>query len=111
MVIGTHTPDDLITGKFPIVDEVRIIPSGTTAFKRGAVLTTASIPVVSGTVANVDCIALEDCDASEEFARCVVAISGGFNVNALSTGDTTAPISLKAALRTKSIFIENALSA
>ncbi|MDR2490270.1 MAG: hypothetical protein LBD20_02590 [Spirochaetaceae bacterium] len=106
---GTFTPDDLYNGLFPMVTEARIVPNGTEAFKRGAVLTTANIPVKTATVATVDCIALEDCDASGAAARCVVALSGGFNVNALSTGDATTPASLKSALRAKNIYIAKAM--
>ncbi|GMO53764.1 MAG: hypothetical protein Pg6C_20190 [Treponemataceae bacterium] len=111
MVVGTYTPDDLISGKFPIIDEPRIIPSGTAAFKRGCVLTAANIPVVSATAANVDCIALEDCDASAGAVRCAVAIAGAFNNKALSAGDSTDPATFKAALRAKSIYIAKALDA
>jgi uncharacterized repeat protein (TIGR02543 family) len=104
---GTWKPDDLISGKFPIVDGVRIIPSGTAAFKRGAILTSGNVPVNSG--GTPDCIALEDADASDADARCVVALSGGFNVNFLSTGDGSDPSAFEAALRAKSIYLTRGL--
>jgi hypothetical protein len=111
-IIGTYTPEDLFSGKFLVVDDVRMIPTGTAAFKRGAVLTAANIPVLAGTVANADCIALEDIDASAADApiRCVVAIAGGFNSNALTTGDDTDPATLKDTLRAKSIYLTAALT-
>jgi hypothetical protein len=111
-IIGTFTTEDLFSGKFPVVDDVRLVPAGTAAFTRGAVLTDANIPVLAGTVANADCIALEDADASAatEPVRCVVAIAGGFNSNALSAGDDTDPATLKAALRAKSIYLTAALT-
>ncbi|GHT66329.1 hypothetical protein FACS1894110_09810 [Spirochaetia bacterium] len=105
---GTYTPDDLITGKFPIKDDVIIVPSGTAAFKRGCVLTTAFVPVLTATAANVRYVALEDTDASAAAARCVVAKTGGFNINKMSTGDTTTVVSLVAALEKYSIFPEAA---
>jgi uncharacterized repeat protein (TIGR02543 family) len=106
-VTGKWTPDDLISGKFPVVDAVRIIPSGTAAFKRGAILTDANIPVAAA--GTPDCIALEDVDASAADARCVVALSGGFNINALSTGDGTDPASFETALRGKNIYLTRGL--
>jgi uncharacterized repeat protein (TIGR02543 family) len=106
-LIGRWTPDDLISGKFPIVDGVRIIPSGTHAFKRGAILTAANAPVASG--GTPDCIALEDADASAAAMRCVVALSGGFNVNALFTGDGSDPVAFEAALRAKNIYLTEGL--
>jgi hypothetical protein len=111
-VIGTDTPEDLFSGKFLVVDDVRMIPNGTAAFKRGAILDTDNVPVVAGTVGDADCIALEDVDASaaSEPLRCVVALSGGFNSNGLSTGDDTDPETLKTTLRAKSIYLTKGLS-
>jgi uncharacterized repeat protein (TIGR02543 family) len=100
-------PDDLISGKFPILDAVRIVPAGTPAFKRGAILTASCVPVASG--GTPDCIALEDVDASAADTRCVVALAGGFNVNFLSTADGTDPASFDAALRAKSIYLTQGL--
>ena len=102
-VTGTWKPEDLISGKFPIVDAVRIVPASTPAFKRGAILTAANTPVAVG--GTPDCIALQDVDASAADARCVVALSGGFNVNFLSTGDGSDPAAFEAALRVKSIYL------
>jgi uncharacterized repeat protein (TIGR02543 family) len=107
VVIGSRTPEDLISGKFPIVDAVRLIPAGTPAFKRGAILTAANAPVNAG--GTPDCIALQDADASAGEARCVVALSGGFNVNFLSTGDGSDPAAFEANLRGKSIYLTQGL--
>jgi uncharacterized repeat protein (TIGR02543 family) len=104
---GTFAPEDLLTGKFPLVDGVRVIPSGTAPFKRGAILTAANAPVASG--GTPDCIALEDVDASAADTRCVVALAGGFNVSFLSTADGTDPASFAAALRAKSIYLDKGL--
>jgi uncharacterized repeat protein (TIGR02543 family) len=104
---GVFTPEDLLTGKFPLVDGVRVIPAGTAPFKRGAILTAANAPVASG--GSPDCIALEDVDASAADTRCVVALSGGFNVNFLSTADGTDPASFASALRAKSIYLDRGL--
>lgn len=101
-VTGTWKPEDLISGKFPVMDAVRIVPAGTPAFKRGAILTAACVPVASG--GTPDCIALQDADASAAEARCVVALTGGFNINFLSTGDGSDPASFEAALRAKNIY-------
>jgi uncharacterized repeat protein (TIGR02543 family) len=106
-LIGNWTPDDLISGKFPVLDAVRIAPSGTPAFKRGAILTAACVPVASG--GSPDCIALEDVDASAGNVRCVVALSGGFNTNALSTADGSNPAAFEAALREKNIYLTEGL--
>jgi uncharacterized repeat protein (TIGR02543 family) len=106
-LIGKWTPDDLISGKFPILDGVRIVPAGTPAFKRGAILTAANVPVASGGAPDV--IALEDVDASAAATRTVVALAGGFNTNALSTGDGTDPAAFEAALRAKSIYLTRGL--
>jgi uncharacterized repeat protein (TIGR02543 family) len=104
---GTWAPDDLISGKFPIVDGVRVIPAGTPAFKRGAILTAGNIPVNAGGAP--DCIALHDADATDADARCVVALSGGFNANALSTGDGSDAAAFEAALREKGIYLTRGL--
>jgi uncharacterized repeat protein (TIGR02543 family) len=104
---GIWTPEDLFSGKFPVLDAVRIVPAGTVPFKRGAILTAANIPVASGGAPDV--IALEDVDASVAAVRCVVALSGGFNSRALSTGDGTDPASFAAALRAKSIYLTEGL--
>jgi uncharacterized repeat protein (TIGR02543 family) len=104
---GTFAPEDLLTGKFPLVDGVRVIPAGTVPFKRGAILTAANAPVASG--GTPDCIALEDVDASAADTRCVVALAGGFNVNFLSTADGTDPASFASALRAKSIYLDRGL--
>ncbi|MFP3041883.1 hypothetical protein LQZ19_08680 [Treponema primitia] len=108
-LIGTFTPVDLFNGLFPVVEDVRMIPNGTPAFSKGAILTAANIPVVSA--GTPDVIALEDIDASAASSpvRCPVALSGGFNSNALSTGDATDPITFKDVLRTKSIYIRPAM--
>jgi hypothetical protein len=110
-VTGTWTPDDLISGKFPIVDDVIMVPAGTPAFKRGAILDDTGVPVVGGVSATEpDSIALEDCDASgADPVRCVIALCGGFNANALSAGADTTVAAQKAALRAKSIYITAAL--
>jgi uncharacterized repeat protein (TIGR02543 family) len=104
---GIWTPEDLISGKFPVVDAVRIIPSGTPAFKRGAILTSGNVPVNSG--GTPDCIALADADASASPVRCVVALSGGFNTNFLSTGDGSDPAAFGDALRVKGIYLTRGL--
>ena len=102
-VTGIWKPEDLISGKFPVLDAVRIVPAGTPAFKRGAILTASCVPVASG--GTPDCIALQDADASAAEARCVVALAGGFNVNFLSTGDGSDPAAFETALRDKSIYL------
>jgi uncharacterized repeat protein (TIGR02543 family) len=106
-VIGTFTPEDLISGKFPIVDGVKVIPSGTSSFKRGTILAASGTPLVSG--GTPDCIALEDVDASAADTRCVVALSGGFNANFLFTGDGSNPASYADSLRAKSIYLTEGL--
>jgi uncharacterized repeat protein (TIGR02543 family) len=104
---GVFAPEDMFTNKFPVADGVRVIPAGTAPFKRGAILTAANAPVASG--GTPDCIALEDVDASGGAMRCVVALSGGFNSNFLSTADGSDPASFSTALRAKSIYLDKGL--
>jgi hypothetical protein len=106
MVIGNYTPDDLIAGDFPIVKETFIVPSGTAAFNRGAVLDADGVPIEDA--ADADCIALQNVDASTTAKPCIVALTGQFNQNQISTGDL-ALADVKTALRAKSIFLGKGL--
>jgi uncharacterized repeat protein (TIGR02543 family) len=106
-VIGTFAPEDMISGKFPIVDGVKVIPSGTSPFRRGTILAASGAPLASG--GTPDCIALEDVDASAAETRCVVALSGGFNANFLFTGDGSDPAAYADSLRAKNIYLTKGL--
>jgi hypothetical protein len=88
--IATFTPDNLSADiGFPEVRETREIPAGT-AVKRGDILGADFKPIVTG--GSVDSIALEPIAADATMRVCVVAVTGAFNANALSTGDATKPI-------------------
>jgi hypothetical protein len=107
MLIGEITPVNLFYGEYPVEQDDRLIPSGTAAFNRGAILDIDGVPITAGNVADAESIALEDIDASGSAVPCVVALTGGFNRDSLNAANSSEIVlAAKAPLRKLGIFIK-----
>lgn len=115
--LGTHTPDDLIAGDYPIVTDIVTILAGEN-LNRGTVLgkITASAKHVIVNSANVDgsqapvVILAEDCDATAGDKQALVYLSGAFNENACAFGGTNDADTHRAALRDLNIYLKKAVA-
>jgi len=87
--IGTMTPDNLFADNGAERSVTRLIPAGT-AVKRGDILSMSNVPIAAS--GQPFGIALDNIGANDTIRVCTVAIQGGFNANALFTGDTKAPM-------------------
>ena len=103
--IGQFTPDNLSAGGFPDLRDTRLIPGGAGIVRRGAILGADFKPLL--TDGTPDSVALEDVDAAGAAAVCAVALTGEFNGDALSTGDTKTAYEWAAELRKLSIFVRH----
>lgn len=115
---GTYTPDNLLTGHFPVVTESAIIATGQD-LTRGAVLgkVTASGKYILSLAAAGDgsedpvAILAEDVDATAADKEVTIYKTGGFNQRALSLGAGHTVATVKAALEPLSIFIRDTVAA
>jgi hypothetical protein len=114
---GTFTPDNLIGGDAHIVTEVVTISSGQN-LTRGAVLgkvTSGGEYVLSLSAAGngsetPDAILLRDTDATSGAVKAEVAMTGEFNIAALTIGTGHTAASIRDGLRAKGIFLRNNIS-
>jgi len=100
--IGIIDVDNLSAGGYPELRFTRNIPAGT-AVKRGNILGADYKPIVDE--GEVFGIALNDIGASDTIRTCVISVTGEFNVNDLSTGDTTTPMEWWDDLRKLNIYV------
>lgn len=111
--LGTLTPDNLQAGEFPVVTRKRTIASGAGVLIRGTVLgrITASGKFVKSLSAAVDGsqtpreILLQDVDATAADKEAITALTGEFNVAALTIGAGHTAASIRDGLQDLSIFI------
>jgi hypothetical protein len=101
---GVSTPDNLYAGGFPEVRDTRTIPDGI-AVKRGDILSDGYVPIPNN--GNPDCIALEDVSATADIRVITVALTGEFNINALSVGNGPSAEAYVSKLRKLSIFVRH----
>ena len=100
--IGIHEADNLSAGGYPELRFTRNIPAGV-AVKRGSILNMNYAPIITG--GQPFGIALHDVGASDTVRTCVISVTGEFNANDLSTGDTRTPIEWWDELRAKNIYV------
>ena len=111
---GEYKPCNLIAGEYPRIERIITIASGS-ALTKGSVLgrVTASGKFIlseSDTTdgsETPDAILAEDVDTSAEDKQAVVYFSGEFNENALTLGTGHTLESIRAGLRSKSIFLRS----
>lgn len=111
---GEYKPCNLIAGEYPRIERIITIASGS-ALTKGSVLgrvTASGKFILSESDATdgsetPDAILAEDVDASEEDKQAVVYFSGEFNENALTLGTGHTLESIRAGLRSKSIFLRS----
>ena len=111
---GEYKPCNLLAGEYPRIERIITIASGSNLTK-GAVLgrITASSKFVLSTAGasdgseTPDAILAETVDASAEDKQAVVYFSGEFNENALTLGPGHTVESIRAGLRSKSIFLRS----
>lgn len=109
---GEYKPCNLIAGEYPRIERIITIASGS-ALTKGSVLgrVTASGKFIlsEGDATDgsetPDAILAEDVDASEEDKQAVVYFSGEFNETALTLGNGHTLESIRAGLRSKSLFL------
>lgn len=109
---GEYKPCNLIAGEYPRIERIITIASGS-ALTKGSVLgrVTASgkfslsASDASDGSETPDAILAETVDASAEDKQAVVYFSGEFNENALTLGNGHTLESIRAGLRSKSLFI------
>lgn len=111
---GEYKPCNLLAGEYPRIERIITIASGSNLTK-GAVLgriTASGKFVLSASGASdgsetPDAILGETVDASAEDKQAVVYFSGEFNENALTLGTGHTVESIRAVLRSKSIFLRS----
>jgi len=111
---GEYSPCNLLAGEYPRIERIITIASGSNIAK-GAVLgrITASGKFVLSTSGasdgseTPDAILAETVDASAQDKQAVVYFSGEFNENALQLGTGHTVESIRAGLRSKSIFLRS----
>ena len=111
---GEYKPCNLLAGEYPRIERIITIASGSNLAK-GAVLgriTASGKFVLSAAGASdgsetPDAILAETVDASAEDKQAVVYFSGEFNENALQIGTGHTLESIRAVLRSKSIFLRS----
>lgn len=111
---GEYKPCNLIAGEYPRIERIITIASGS-ALTKGSVLgriTASGKFILSESDATdgsetPDAILAEDVDASAEDKQAVVYFSGEFNENALTLGTGHTLESVRAGLRSKSIFLRS----
>ena len=111
---GDYKPCNLLAGEYPRIERIITIASGSNLAK-GAVLgriTASGKFVLSAAGASdgsetPDAILAETVDASAEDKQAVVYFSGEFNENALQLGRGHTVESIRAGLRSKSIFLRS----
>ncbi len=109
---GEYKPCNLIAGEYPRIERIITIASGS-ALTKGSVLgriTASSKFVLSAAGASdgsetPDAILAEDVDASAEDKQAVVYFSGEFNETTLTLGNGHTLESIRAGLRSKSLFL------
>lgn len=109
---GEYKPCNLIAGEYPRIERIITIASGS-ALTKGSVLgriTASGKFVLSASDASdgsetPDAILAEDIDASAEDKQAVVYFSGEFNETALTLGNGHTLESIRAGLRSKSLFL------
>ena len=109
---GEYKPCNLIPGEYPRIERIITIASGS-ALTKGSVLgrVTASgkfslsASDASDGSETPDAILAEDVDASAEDKQAVVYFSGEFNETALTLGNGHTLESIRAGLRSKSLFL------
>ena len=111
---GEYKPCNLLAGEYPRIERIITIASGSNLAK-GAVLgriTASGKFVLSAAGASdgsetPDAILAETVGASAEDKQAVVYFSGEFNENALTLGTGHTLESIRAVLRSKSIFLRS----
>ena len=109
---GEYKPCNLIAGEYPRIERIITIASGS-ALTKGAVLGRITVSgkfILSAAGASdgsetPDAILAEDVDASAEDKQAVVYFSGEFNETALTLGNGHTLESIRAGLRSKSLFL------
>ena len=109
---GEYKPCNLIAGEYPRIERIITIASGS-ALTKGSVLgrVTASgkfslsAAGASDGSETPDAILAEDVDASAEDKQAVVYFSGEFNETVLTLGNGHTLESIRAGLRSKSLFL------
>lgn len=109
---GEYKPCNLLAGEYPRIERIITIASGS-ALTKGSVLgrVTASgkfslsASDASDGSETPDAILAEDVDASAEDKQAVVYFSGEFNETALTLGNGHTLESIRAGLRSKSLFL------
>lgn len=108
--IGTYNYPDLFAGDFPLVTEPATVLSGEGVLSAGSIMgkVTATgklrhIAANGDGSENVFAILSEDVDATAADVETIVFLTGEFNENALSVGDSTVA-ARKVACRQLSIF-------
>ena len=111
---GEYKPCNLIAGEYPRIERIITIASGS-ALTKGSILgrVTASgkfslsASDASDGSETPDAILAEDVGASAEDKQAVVYFSGEFNETALTLGNGHTLESIRAGLRSKSIFLRS----
>lgn len=111
---GEYKPCNLLAGEYPRIERIITIASGS-ALTKGSVLgrvTASGKFILSESDATdgsetPDAILAEDVDASAEDKQAIVYFSGEFNENALTLGTGHTVESIRAGLRSKSIFLRS----
>ena len=109
---GSYKPCNLVAGEYPRIERIITIASGS-ALTKGSVLgrvTASGKFSLSASDAGdgsetPDAILAEDVDASAEDKQAVVYFSGEFNETALTLGNGHTLESIRAGLRSKSLFL------
>lgn len=109
---GEYKPCNLIAGEYPRIERIISIASGS-ALTKGSVLgrvTASGKFILSESDATdgsetPDAILAEDVDASAEDKQAIVYFSGEFNETALTLGTGHTLESIRAGLRSKSLFL------
>ena len=109
---GEYKPCNLLAGEYPRIERIITIASGS-ALTKGSVLgrvTASGTFSLSASDASdgsetPDAILAEDVDASAEDKQAVVYFSGEFNETALTLGNGHTLESIRAGLRSKSLFL------
>lgn len=115
--LGTFTPDHLIAAGFPLAQKSVQLKHGVN-YARGAILQESATPDVYEKVtdqADAVYILLEDRDLTADVAAkpAVVAMTGGFNKSALSTGTLAGGSTLAGIIKTleaKNIYVRDTVA-
>lgn len=117
--IGTHTPDELIAGDYPVVTDIITVLSGEN-LARGTVLGRISASgkhVIVNSAGTDDgrrapvAILAEACDASGGDKQALVYLSGAFNEGKCVFGGTDTAATHRAALRDLNIYLKKSVPA